>query len=217
MYSTNNDKNVNNTTTNNKEHNPMYLISNTIDISKPPTIHAPNDIEKSIPCDHYMFGHLSHDKLESIISNIKKFLTKQCYTCAQTKMKKKPVKSVCHTRQQHHRSQVVYIDTYAWDIVSQPQKYKYITIIIDSRTRKKYKTNKKTKTNSMINFITDHNKVITNIRITNPQAPVPIQQVIVDQGTELYNNIMRPGTPQHRSRTTNGTQEYSRNDALLTN
>eukprot|EP00122_Pirum_gemmata_P020438 Pgem_evm1s19107 len=106
LYSTNNNKNVNNTTYNNKEHNSMYLISNTIDISKPPTIHDPNDIEQSIPCEHYMFGHLSHDKLESIIPNINKFLTKQCYTCAQTKMKKKPVKSVCHTRQQHHRGQV---------------------------------------------------------------------------------------------------------------
>eukprot|EP00122_Pirum_gemmata_P016731 Pgem_evm1s15649 len=48
LYSTNNDKSINNTTTYNKEHNAMYLICNTIDISKPPTIHDPNDTEKNI-------------------------------------------------------------------------------------------------------------------------------------------------------------------------
>eukprot|EP00122_Pirum_gemmata_P006844 Pgem_evm1s6267 len=67
--------------------------TDTIDISKSPTIHAPSAIKQSIPCEHYMFGHLSHDKLKSITPNINKFLTKQCYTCAQTKMKKKPIKS----------------------------------------------------------------------------------------------------------------------------
>eukprot|EP00122_Pirum_gemmata_P012446 Pgem_evm1s11568 len=79
LYSTNNDNNVNNTTTNNKEPNAMYTTSNTIDISKPPTIHVPNAIEQRIPCEHYMFGHLSHDKLESIIPNINKFITKQLH------------------------------------------------------------------------------------------------------------------------------------------
>eukprot|EP00122_Pirum_gemmata_P012819 Pgem_evm1s11933 len=83
----------------------MYITNNIIDISKLPTIHAPNEMEQSMPCEHYMFGHLSHHKLESIIPHINKFLTKQCYTCAQTKMKKQPVKSV-YTRQQHHRGQI---------------------------------------------------------------------------------------------------------------
>eukprot|EP00122_Pirum_gemmata_P018653 Pgem_evm1s17475 len=56
-----------------------------------------------------------------------------------------------------------------------------------------YHTNKKTITNNIINFITDHNKVISNLRITNTQAPIPIQQVIIDQGKELYNDTMGPG------------------------
>ena len=198
MYTNNNNNNTHvlNTITDNKGTDDAYITEHNITNIAHPNITFPNnDNNNTIPCEHYMFGHISHDKLESIIPNVTKFLMKQCHTCMQTKMKKKPVKSTCTARQDHYPGQIFYVDTYTWDIASHPHQYKYISILIDSNTRKKFKlyhNNKKAITKEIVQFIQDHNITLNNIRTTNAHAPVPIQILIVDQGKELYNDNMRP-------------------------